>query len=73
MYMMKNIFKIKPGNLYKFQTNFDNITYNGFCGIIVTLCALLYTIIFEFSCFSSFIIGMIFGIIYVSIGNFKFE
>lgn len=70
---MKNIFKVKPGNLYKFQTNFDIITYNVFCYIIILLCAILYTLIFNFSCLTSFINGMIFGVIYILIGNFKIK
>lgn len=70
---MKNIFKVKPGNLYKFQTNFDIITYNVFCYIITMLCAILYTLIFNFSCLTSFINGMIFGVIYILIGNFEIK
>lgn len=70
---MKNIFKVKPGNLYKFQTNFDIITYNVFCCIIILLCAILYTLIFNFSYLASFINGMIFGVIYILIGNFEIK
>lgn len=67
---MKKIL-MKHGDLYKFKTNFDSITYSMFCYIIIMLCALLYTEIFNFTGIFAFINGVIFGLFIWPMSDFK--
>lgn len=62
---------MKHGNLYKFKTEFDSITYSGFCYIIITLCAILYTEIFNFTGIFALLNGMFFGLFVYPITDFK--
>lgn len=68
---MKTLFRFpKFGNLYKFQTVFESITYNIFCYIIILFTAGLWELILGIeSWYVSIFIGMIFGYIYINVSD----